>query len=52
MNILLLTNENNEEKSEDLWIAKAFQEDGNKVDIRWIDYDEKLDERYDIILKN
>lgn len=51
MDILLLTNENNEEKSEDLWIAKSFQEDGNKVDIRWIDYDEKLDDRYDIILK-
>ncbi len=51
MNILLLTNENNEEKQEDLWIAEAFKQDGNSVDIKWIDYDEKLDENYDVILK-
>lgn len=51
MNILLLTNENNEEKQEDLWIAEAFKQDGNSVDIEWIDYDEKLDENYDVILK-
>lgn len=51
MNILLLTNLNNEEKQEDLWIAEAFRKDGNKVDIQWIDYDEELDDSYDVILK-
>lgn len=51
MNILLLTNQNNEEKQEDLWIAEAFERDGHAIDIRWIDYEEELDDNYDVILK-
>lgn len=51
MKILLLTNLNNEESEEDIWIANTFKKDGNIVDISWIDYDEALDNEYDIFIK-
>lgn len=51
MKILLLTNLKNEESKEDIWIADILKKDGNIVDISWIDYDEKLDEKYDVFIK-
>ncbi len=51
MKILLLTNLKNEESKEDIWIADILKKDGNIVDISWIDYDEKLDEEYDVFIK-
>lgn len=48
--ILLLTKlENNE--IEDIYIKDRLVSDGNIVDIKWIDYDEKLDEEYDLIIR-
>lgn len=49
--ILILSNSNNEEYIEDLYIAESFREDGHLVDILWIDYDEKLDSKYDVIIR-
>ena len=51
MKILLLTNLKNEESEEDIWIVDTLREDGNIVDISWIDYDERLDDEYDIFIK-
>lgn len=50
-NILILSNSNNEEYIEDLYVATSFKEDGHLVDILWIDYDEKLDSKYDVIIR-
>lgn len=50
-NILILSNSNNEEYIEDLYVAESFREDGHLVDILWIDYDEKLDSKYDVIIR-
>lgn len=49
--ILILSNPNNEEKIEDIYLANAFKEDGHLVDLLWIDYDEKLDNNYDVIIR-
>jgi len=49
--ILILSNPNNEEYIEDLYVATSFREDGHLVDILWIDYDEKLDSNYDVIIR-
>lgn len=49
--ILVLSNPNNEEYIEDLYVAESFREEGHLVDILWIDYDEKLDSKYDIIIR-
>ena len=49
--ILVLSNPNNEEYIEDLYVAESFREDGHLVDILWIDYDEKLDSKYDVIIR-
>lgn len=51
MKILLLTNLKNEEAKEDKWIADILKKDKNIVDISWIDYDECLDNEYDIFIK-
>lgn len=51
MKILLLTNLENEEAQEDIWIANTLKKDGNIVDISWIDFNEKLDDEYDIFIK-
>ena len=51
MKILLLTNLKNEEAKEDKWIADILKKDENIVDISWIDYDECLDNEYDIFIK-
>lgn len=49
--ILILSNPNNEEYVEDLYVANAFKEDGHIVRILWVDYDEKLDKEFDVIIR-
>lgn len=51
MNILMITNIDNDEKLEDIWLARAFQEDGHNVAIVDKNYDEKLESIFDIFLK-
>lgn len=50
-NNLILSNKDNDEFLEDNYIKKAFEEDGNSVDMLWVDYDEILDEKYDVIIR-
>ena len=50
-NILILSNLNNIESKEDILLKDRFEKDSNKVDIMWIDYDEKLDSNYDLIIR-
>lgn len=49
--ILILSNEDNEEFIEDNYIAESFRNDGNEVSLLWVDYDEQLDEKFDIIIR-
>lgn len=49
--ILILSNINNYESKEDYLIKKRLERDGNIVDIKWLDYDEKLDKYYDLIIR-
>ena len=49
--ILILSNPNNYEHIEDLYIANSFKEDGHFVEVLWIDYDEQLDNKFDIIIR-
>ena len=49
--ILILSNKNNEEFIEDEYLATAFRKDGHLVTVRWIDYEENLDEKFDIIIR-
>ena len=48
MNILMITNIDSDEKLEDIWLARAFQEDGHSVAIVDKNYDEKLESIFDI----
>lgn len=50
-NILILSNLNDEDAREDQMILESFKKDGNNVEIKWIDYNEKLDNSFDVILK-
>lgn len=50
-NILILSNTENEEFIEDAYIATAFRKDGHRVTIKWVDYEEELDEKFDIIIR-
>lgn len=50
-NILILSNPENEEFIEDEYIATAFRKDGHRVSVKWVDYEEELDENFDIILR-
>lgn len=50
MKILIVTDIDNSGLKEDCFIAKSFIYDGHHVTITRQDYDEKLDELYDIIL--
>lgn len=50
-NILILSNRDNDEFLEDTYIADAFIKDGHIVDMLWVDYDETLDEKYDVIIR-
>ena len=49
--ILILSNPSNYEYIEDKYIANEFKEDGHLVELAWIDYDEKLDDKYDVIIR-
>lgn len=49
--ILILSNPENEEFVEDEYVANAFREDGHIVKIAWVDYDEKMDDDFDIIIR-
>ena len=49
--ILILSNVENEEYNEDECIAEAFRKDGHVVDLLDVDYNEDLDEKFDIIIR-
>lgn len=49
-NILILSNLDSIYAKEDELIAESFRNDGHTVSIKWIDYDEELDDKFDIIL--
>lgn len=49
-NILILSNLDSIYAKEDELIAESFKNDGHTVAIKWIDYDEELDDKFDIIL--
>lgn len=51
MNILILSNMDDDEKLEDIWLARAFLKDGHKVCISGFDYDERLEEIFDVFIK-
>lgn len=51
MNILIISNVDNDEILEDVFIARAFQNDGHKVLLTSIDYDERLDNIVDIVIR-
>lgn len=51
MKILIISNTNQEEVAEDLIIADFFKEDGHDVKIVKADYDENLDNFYDVFIK-
>lgn len=49
-NILILSNLKSIYAKEDELIAESFRNDGHTVSIKWIDYDEELDDKFDIVL--
>lgn len=49
--ILILSNQSNDEFIEDIYLATSFREDGHLVTMAWVDYDENLDDRFDIIIR-
>lgn len=49
--ILIISNINNEESKEDILLKNRFEQDGNIVDLKWIDYSKELDNCYDIIIR-
>lgn len=51
MNILMISNLDDDEKLEDIWLARGFQQDGHKVAIVDKDYDEKLEDIFDVFFK-
>ena len=51
MNILMISNIDSDEKLEDIWLARAFKEDGHNVAIVDKNYDEKLESIFDIFLE-
>lgn len=51
MKILIMTNTDNEEIMEDIWIANSFSNDGHDVCIVNIDYIEELDTIYDVFIR-
>ena len=50
-NILILSNPNDIYAKEDEILADSFRKDGNNVVIKWLDYDEGLDNTFDVVLK-
>ena len=51
MNILMISNLDDDEKLEDIWIARAFQADGHNVAVVDRNYDEKLENIFDVFLR-
>lgn len=51
LKILILSNIENYENKEDLLLKERFEQDGNIVDMMWVDYNEKLDDNYDLIIR-
>ncbi len=51
MNILMISNIDDDEKLEDIWLARAFQEDGHQVAIVDRNYDERLEKIFDVFLQ-
>ena len=49
--ILILSNDENEEYREDEYIAETFRKDGHIVDLLGVDYNDELDEKFDIIIR-
>ena len=49
-NILILSNLDSVYAKEDELIAESFKKDGHTVLIKWIDYNEELDDKFDIVL--
>lgn len=49
--ILILSNPKNDEFIEDVYLATSFREDGHLVTMLWVDYDEILDDKFDIIIR-
>ena len=50
-NILILSNPNDIYAKEDEMLAESFEKDGQNVLMQWVDYDEKLDDEFDIVLR-
>ena len=50
-NILILSNPNDIYAKEDEILAESFRKDGNNVVIKWLDYDETLDNEFNVVLK-
>lgn len=51
MNILIISNFDDDEKLEDIWISRAFQKDGHKVAIVDKNYDERLEDIFDVFIR-
>ncbi len=51
MNILMISNFDDDEKFEDIVISRAFQADGHKVVFVDNDYDERLDDFFDLFIQ-
>lgn len=49
--ILILSNQSNNEFIEDIYLATSFREDGHIVKMVWVDYNENLDDKFDIIIR-
>lgn len=49
--ILILSNQSNNESIEDIYLATSFREDGHIVEMVWVDYNENLDDKFDIIIR-
>ena len=46
----MISNLDSDEKLEDVWLARSFQEDGHKVAIVDKNYDERLEKIFDIFI--
>lgn len=51
MNILMISNIDDDKKLEDIWLARTFQKDGHNVAIVDKNYDEGLEDIFDIFLE-
>ena len=50
-NILILSNPDDIYAKEDEMLAESFEKDGQNVLMQWVDYNEELDEEFDIVLR-